>query len=329
VDHVFCATDLNRSIPFFFFNSRWGQTLLRRYGLAAAPNVPVNVAVRASAAFPPFIPPLRFYSSAQWTGFEIPVPTKLWLTDGGVFNNLGTDWHLRRQDLSLLESELEREHLRLSDTPLKEAGDTAHTALPTRYGQVQLVIDASQIAPPKKLLHQHIPVLGFFSYLLRTNDIMYGSTLAGRTEGAENQVKLRMAEANDKWRSYGRRMHHWDKDTFDIEGRTYGALKIFVPYSLSLLELFRKWVGAADIAHADAFIAFRGELERAPQLLGTLWPREEFVPTTFRSLGHRRTLRTVVRGYLATRTALTATFAISPPPIPPAAWFEELLSDPP
>ena len=55
LEHVFCATDLNYSLPFFFSTKGGGRLFSERHGRAPASAVPVHIAVRASAAFPPFV----------------------------------------------------------------------------------------------------------------------------------------------------------------------------------------------------------------------------------------------------------------------------------
>ena len=111
VAHVFCATDLNASMPVFltnagrhFYSPAWGQAEAER-----AARIAVADAVRASAAFPGGIPPkrmdvadfgvspTRIEKLQQWLQLafrdaEKNRPTVLYLADGGVWNNLGTDW---------------------------------------------------------------------------------------------------------------------------------------------------------------------------------------------------------------------------------------------
>ncbi len=110
VAHVFCATDLNASMPVYFTNAgvhfyspAWGAAEPR-----AAGQIPIADAVRASAAFPGGIPPKRMnirnfrvkrtpiQQLHQWQQLVFrdvrQPPSVLYLADGGVWNNLGTDW---------------------------------------------------------------------------------------------------------------------------------------------------------------------------------------------------------------------------------------------
>ena len=113
VDHVFCATDLNRGFPYFFSTAVEGRQFSRVYGLTGAQDVPIVTAVQASAAFPPIIPPVYHKPPELWAWLPSALephwqwsqlasgrfskgPHHVWLTDGGAFNNFGTDWHSMR-----------------------------------------------------------------------------------------------------------------------------------------------------------------------------------------------------------------------------------------
>jgi len=113
VTHVFCATDLNACMPVYltnfgmhFYSPAWGRAKAEK-----AAQIRVADAVRASAAFPGGIPPkqidarglqasltplqeLRWWQQLVFRegreGRE--EPSMLYLADGGIWNNLGTDW---------------------------------------------------------------------------------------------------------------------------------------------------------------------------------------------------------------------------------------------
>src|SRR5262249_4762385 len=98
IDHVFCATDLSSSGPFFFSPKGGGRIFSENYGRGEGKDVPLKMVVATSAAFPPLIPAIRFKTAnRQFICGESPEspespPESVYLSDGGVWNNLGTDW---------------------------------------------------------------------------------------------------------------------------------------------------------------------------------------------------------------------------------------------
>lgn len=99
--------DLPEGSPRFTFNTtnmqtgnliRWSREYAADYaiGRIERPAVPVATIVAASAAFPPWLSPLRLRDAGQWLshadGSAVADPPRtLWLTDGGVYDNLGIE----------------------------------------------------------------------------------------------------------------------------------------------------------------------------------------------------------------------------------------------
>lgn len=91
--------------PRFVFNTtnmvtgnlvRWSKPYVSDYGVGfvASPATRLADVVAASSAFPPFLSPMRFSDLGDFTDWETggvvePQPGSLWLTDGGVYDNLG------------------------------------------------------------------------------------------------------------------------------------------------------------------------------------------------------------------------------------------------
>jgi predicted acylesterase/phospholipase RssA len=90
-NHIFCSTELISGTP-FFMTREWAYS--PAWGWASLKNVTVGQAIYASAAFPLVFPPLAIEIDPQeWSGGQlIDRPSKIYLADGGVYNNLGTDW---------------------------------------------------------------------------------------------------------------------------------------------------------------------------------------------------------------------------------------------
>jgi hypothetical protein len=91
IDHVFCATDVTNSTPLFFSTKGGGRLYSVRYGRGKGKEVPLGKAVAASAAFPPLIPPIQLKCKELFKFSAAKLKT-CYLSDGGVWNNLGTDW---------------------------------------------------------------------------------------------------------------------------------------------------------------------------------------------------------------------------------------------
>lgn len=90
--HVFIATDLVSGQPVYFARN---FVACPAFGWGTSDDIAIASAVHASAAFPVLFPPrrmrrkkFRFEDGAA----PPPYPRLLKLSDGGVHNNLGTDW---------------------------------------------------------------------------------------------------------------------------------------------------------------------------------------------------------------------------------------------
>lgn len=93
--HVFCSTDLVTQSPLFLVD-HGGGWVYSRYGWAGASSVPLATALRASAALPGAFPPRALPTSLldpiSDEFSEARLPWWLHLSDGGVWDNLGTQW---------------------------------------------------------------------------------------------------------------------------------------------------------------------------------------------------------------------------------------------
>jgi hypothetical protein len=321
VDHVFCTTDLVFSRPFFFSTANGGRQVFERYGQANAPDVTLLTAVRASSAFPPLIPPIRYRTKQFWGVADdkrgmvaLRMNHPLWLTDGGVFNNYGTEWQRLRGERWL--HELAHKHVVLNQ-PNKE---TFNEHVRRRYGQVQLVIDAGQVDPPSNGRILAWPVLGWIAYVFKIIGVMYGSTLSGRSMNAGDVAKQRIRANPQLWQP----SHpSFDPASDKSDDGNQGALKIYVPYTMDLATIYTQW-GHALPRDADALASiqsYRYAFEDDEKRFGALWPNKEMVRTTFSSLGMLTTTKLLIAGYVATRTALKVALDYCPNEMPDPQWF--------
>jgi NTE family protein len=110
-DFVFCATDLTFGVNFEFSRTRVGdyQAGYLRGGVPDVSEMPVARAVAASSCFPPVFGPLRLhwpgarFAHGRYRGDDREaLLARIDLTDGGVYDNLGTEPVLKRADVVLL-----------------------------------------------------------------------------------------------------------------------------------------------------------------------------------------------------------------------------------
>jgi hypothetical protein len=321
VDHVFCATELRRARPYFFSTAGGGRQFSEVLGRANAHDVPLLTAIRASAAFPPLVPPIRYkprhpfgHLTAEWNSVPQFLDESLWLTDGGAFNNYGTDWRRLEPELWTAEGV----YAQAMGRPIP--GHEEHIA---RYGKVQLIVDAAQVDPPmKRSWLLWVPLIGWLSYVSRTMSILYGSTLHARSAASELAAQRTMDRSKETWRP------HDPSFKAGSESRVLDdPLQVFIPYSLSLLDVHRRWGVFAHIGSDESVRAASRvpeEIEEAKSKLLELWPDQDLVPTDFHSLGYVTTFRLVIAGYLATRASLFAAFSFPPLQVPDKQWFIDL-----
>ena len=361
VDHVFCTTDLSSGRPFFFSSAFGGRQVSTFYGRGEAPFVPLQVAVRASSAFPPAIPaipyrpqsyhggPVQFlrknrqhlYSRIgpnDQDGFgkgieEIAGVPTIWLTDGGAYNNFGTDWHVARRVAWQLDLKWTTEFHPLSDIGNKQISRVLGLSY---YGQIQLIVDASQPARRGRLADLYIPIWELLRYAFRTMNVMYGSTLEARSGEGYFVAFDRVERYPAKWAlgtpakqpaSY--QESHANAQEVQREFWDQGALQIYMPYQMRL-DLIYSWWKDRTRSSTDSQSRWEDHPRKrnaALAALEELVPNElEFVKTTFRSLGCHQTLRLVVAGYLNTREGIYGPFDFRLEEIPKKRWFGDLLT---
>jgi NTE family protein len=103
---VFCATNLQTGVNFRFSKLYAGDYIV---GRIANPDISLSTAVTASSAFPPFLSPLVLTPPAgsftDWPGQPAgaggvidpgPFRAKVFLTDGGVYDNHGLEPTVKR-----------------------------------------------------------------------------------------------------------------------------------------------------------------------------------------------------------------------------------------
>lgn len=320
-DHVLCATDLCSSGPFFFSTKGAGRLFNRSYGRGDGRDVRLYQAVRASAAFPPFIPRMRFRLSGR--NFAKDVPQTIYLSDGGVWNNVATDW-------SRLRAEVRSEEIRWIQAyegagsfvdALRIGGDRS---LPDNPGRILIVIDAS--APPlfSPLKPARWPLLALLTTAKRSIDVSYNSTLAARMADIVYTAKMRMMNDPPTWELNLPKPPGQE----DVWGEQL-PLELAVPITKTPGQLAQEWAAIGELSQwADAKERCEHDFgtPEMQELVALMTCENSSIPTTLNSLGRERTLSLIVHGYLGVREMLASALAnyVPEPPLP-KQWFEDLI----
>jgi predicted acylesterase/phospholipase RssA len=322
VDHVFCATDLTSASPIFFSTKGGGRVYSQSYGRGDGADVPLKTAVCSSAAFPPLVPPLRFKIAGRNFTSKPNILDYIYLSDGGVWNNLGTDWSRLRSQYATAERAW---LMTAQQTEMKFVIKQLLQNCPT--AGVLLIANASKPEKRMNLWILKIPMLSIIVTLIRVLSVTVNSTVESRAADIENTARLRMLNNPDRW-ELGSEV---PPPKHVIWGQNVGT---DTPLAIAI-EMTRK---PGESAKAYSMVGgleqwmhkpdeYQSELQTPQhQELMPLWEGDDIVPTTFDNLGPRDTLRMIVRGYLNTRETLAVAFTNhNPPPLPKRQWFEDLL----
>jgi predicted acylesterase/phospholipase RssA len=170
VDHVLCAADF-QTAEAVYFSGRFLYSY--RLGWGQPADLSLARAVQASASLPGAFHSRRL-SSASF-GFQRPtaVPRML-LTDGGVYDNMATEWPLRL------------------DARLAEGGGPSPP--PSRFDEL-IVVNASAAKGTIGRQSLDVPILGEFTELLAVKDVLYDQSTAVRRRLLD--LRFRIGEKRD------------------------------------------------------------------------------------------------------------------------------------
>jgi subtilisin family serine protease/predicted acylesterase/phospholipase RssA len=170
IDHVICATDLQSAEQVYFSGSFvYGY----RYGVGTPGDLPLYMAVQASAALPGAFPP-RWVPTAGF-GFRYPSkdcpksdhrlekpPRHLVLSDGGDYDNMADQWAQGFENRARCWPDLPKKHHEPDEL---------------------IVVNASAGAEMVPMRRARIPILGEIAALWRVKDVLYDQTTAVRRQG--------------------------------------------------------------------------------------------------------------------------------------------------
>jgi predicted acylesterase/phospholipase RssA len=198
VGHVLCATDLAGAAPFYFLCGNEWAVYSPRYGFARAGAMKLRTAVRASAALPGGIPPKLLLSGRlEWATDPTPppplkpapvdpLPSFLFLADGGVWNNLGTQYFERDRELDIAF------HLfKKGVNPSRPSDDPGKL----------IIVDGSGAVSPTRSWDLVIPLWAEIRALSRVMSLLYTNT-----------VRPRMRQVGEAKRAYWRWGDLFDRD---------------------------------------------------------------------------------------------------------------------
>lgn len=154
VDHVICTSDLQTCEPVYFGR---GFVYSWRTGFGKAADLEVATAVQCSAAFPGAFPPVSLPTRRH--GFERTVLRRFLLSDGGVYDNMATEW---MQGLG------------------RRANDAVQVDATIRGVDQVLVVNGSAGKGVVQRRLARVPIVGEVSSLLAVKDVLYDQTTAVR-----------------------------------------------------------------------------------------------------------------------------------------------------
>jgi hypothetical protein len=157
VTHVFCSTELQSKLH-VYFSPRFAYGRCFDFSTTDARNLRLSTAVQASACFPPVFPPRRLW--AKKYGFPKNSSWRLWLSDGGVYDNMGDEWARGFWDAAQKHQAFSK----LGEPP-----------------QRLLVVNASGESTPKSSgLLARVPLVNLLLSLVAESNVMYQQTTATR-----------------------------------------------------------------------------------------------------------------------------------------------------
>ena len=252
-------------------------------GHVAVPDLRLDRAVRASAAFPGLIPPARL-----------------------SIRRLGLSWRHRvhRQPPALRHMAGQPEHrsgrsLHLADGGVSNNLATSETDPTNVGGHIVLVVDASAPPSTRRLLGLAIPYLGEIVALQRSMTVLYANTVEPRmaeldTRGA---LILARAEADGPFEDFPIVVRVTDNTSDAVRRirrmRRRAALPELDDDAQSLLETTRRYWN-----HAARYLRDRYQLK-------VMAVRSSTVPTTFGKLDRAEAVGLMIHGYLDTMLALS------------------------
>lgn len=194
IDHIFVSTDLaTAETVFLSANSRMSSLFSPSVQCTSYPDLKFSKALRASTAFPPLVPPTRVRVPDDPDRLDEPPLRSIWLIDGGVSGNLGTQLDPRISPENAAALTLAQSRWRAG--PSTGVDCSLHPEFLAWYCQEctrrSFIIDCSGVRPkPSTMIgiRLNTPVLGALYHTLRTLSVMYAASLSTHQETARESL---------------------------------------------------------------------------------------------------------------------------------------------
>lgn len=237
-DHVICSCDL-QTAENVYFSGRFVHSY--RLGWGAPGDLPLTRAVQASAALPgafaPTVLPLKRHK------FSPPVagdrPNRLLLADGGVYDNMATEWPLR---LSARVQEGK------PPSPPPHAVDQV------------VVVNASAGLGVTRRRSVTVPLVGEVTSLLAVKDVLYDQTTAVRRRLLDARFRATKAGLADEGIRLDGGMVQIDRSPYELPAK----------FARGDDDLARRAKAALEVLTPDAEDAWRSEAEANRSVKTTL-----------------------------------------------------------
>lgn len=153
IDHVLCATHLHAG-EHLYFSGRFVYAY--RFGWGSPGNLPLHVAVQASAALPGAFPP-RWLRAKRFgfSGGAAPTPPSIALADGGVYDNVADQW-------------------------LSGLGKRRQVPDHVQQPELFIIVNGSASMQMQPVNRLRLPIVGEIAALMRNITIMYDNSASVR-----------------------------------------------------------------------------------------------------------------------------------------------------
>jgi predicted acylesterase/phospholipase RssA len=257
-DHVICACDL-QTAESVYFSGRFVYSY--RLGWGEPADLPLSRAVQASAclpgAFAPVVLPIDRHRFSRAGASDTPV-SRMLLTDGGVYDNMGTEWPLNLRT---------------------RAREGAAPEPPPHLIDEVVVVNGSAAAGVNPRRSATTPVLGELTSLLAVKDVLYDQTTAVRRRLLDVRYRATRAGVTDPNVRLGGGTVQIDRSPFEVPRSFASGSDDIARRARTALDLLTPGEEAAWAAEAEANRRVKTALSKIPADRAARLMRHSYVLT--------------------------------------------------